>query len=204
VLHKDVQGLRTIGLDGFMSCQVQRLFFPTGLGMAVLGRTLWNRKLSYAEIARDHMQACFGADGELVLKYLTQLSKLFAPPVLRGEAKPETALEGWRKIPAVVDQMAPTIARNLEAPHPCHAHSWRLLADFGELCLLQSEALVARHSGADDWQEAAREVLAWVRTNEKRLQHVLDVFEFALTFGGLLGLCREELLGHGRPPAADS
>jgi len=198
VLHRDVQGLRTIGLDGFMSCQVQRMFFPTGLGMTVLGRTLWDRKLSFGEIARDHMQACFGADGELVLKYLTQLSKLFAPPVLRGEAKPETALEGWRKIPAAVDQMAPVIARNLDAPNPCQAHSWRLLADFGELCILQSEALVAKHTGAEDWIEAAREVLAWARTNEKRLQHVLDVFEFALTFVGLLGLCRDELLSRRR------
>ncbi|MCE5237088.1 DUF4838 domain-containing protein [bacterium] len=202
VLHRDVQGLRAIGLDGFMSCQVQRLFFPTGLGMTVLGRTLWNRKLSFGEIARDHMAACFGADGELVLKYLKQLSKLFAPRVLRGEAKPEEALKDWQAIPSAVDRMAPIIARNLGAPDACQAHSWRLLADFGELCVLQSEALVAKHTGSPDWVEAAREVIAWARTNEKRLQHVFDVFEFVLTFGGILGLCREELLALGKPPEA--
>lgn len=197
VLHRDIQGLQRIGLDGFMSCQVQRCFFPTGIGMTILGRTLWNRQPSFKEIVHDYLQASFGADAPHVEQYLERLSRLFAPPVLRGEADPEQAIKGWQAIPKLVDQMAPLIARNLGQGQPAQAHSWQLLADFGELCILQSEALVARHTGTPEAREAAWRVIDWARTHEKRLHHVFDVFEFILTFGGLLGLTREELLRPG-------
>ena len=204
VLHRGrTRACGDIGLDGFMSCQVQRVFFPTGLGMTVLGRTLWDRTLSFSEIARDHIcRPALARTGNSSSDTCSSSQSSSLRQSSRGEAKPETALKGWEAIPAAVDKMAPVIARNLKAPDAGQAHSWRLLADFGELCLLQSQALVAKHTGSDEWVEAAREVLAWARTNEKRLQHVLDVFEFVLTFVGLLGLCRAELLALGKPPDA--
>lgn len=37
ILYQDIVNLKKIGLNGFISCQVQRSFFPTGLAMTVLG-----------------------------------------------------------------------------------------------------------------------------------------------------------------------
>lgn len=197
VLHRDVQGLRSIGLDGFMSCQVQRAFFPTGLGMTVLGRTLWDRRLSLSAIATDHLTACYGEGGEFVLKYLDRLSALFEPRVLRGEAseaETQDCVKGWQSIPEVVAQAGPTIAAGVRAGHPCHRHSWQLLQAFGELCRRLSAALIARHTvGGEEAKAAALELMRWSRTSERRLHHVFDVFEFQQVIGGYLGLSREEL-----------
>lgn len=197
VLHKDIRGLQDIGLNGFMSCQVQRVFFPTGLGMTVLGRTLWNRKLSLDAIAKDHLRASFGEGGEFVRKYLQRLSKLFHARVIRGEASPEEvqdAVRDWRKIPGIVDQAAPVVSEGLGSPEPCHAHSWKLLGEFGAMAKLLSAALVAKHAGTEtEAKAAALALVKWTQKAERRVHHVFDVFEFLLTMGGYLGLSREEM-----------
>ena len=197
VLHQDLQGLRDIGLDGFMSCQAQRVFFPTGLGMTVLGRTLWNRKLSFGAIARDHLRASFGEGGDAVLKHLRTISRLFAPEVIRGEATPEetkAAVKSWKRVPAAVDKMHGAIAAGLKSADPCQAHSWQLLQAFGEYCKLLSAALVAKQGGCPETAKAAAlAALQWVRQTERRLHPVFDLYEFGITLGGYLGLTREEM-----------
>jgi hypothetical protein len=196
VLHRDLQGLHKIGLDGFMSCQVQRIFFPTGLGMTVLGRTLWNRRLSLQSIAEDYCRAAFGEGGDFVLKYLRTLSRLFAAPVIRGEgteADRQAALEGWRKIPAILEQAEEAITRGLQSADPCRTHSWELLREHADFCRLLSAALLKKHEGsAEEARTAALQVAAWAQRRERRLHHVFDVFEFLLTMGRYLGLTPED------------
>jgi len=198
VLHDDVRGLGKIGLNGFMSCQVQRVFFPTGLGMAVLGRTLWDSSLSLDAIATDHLAACYGEGAQDVEAYLKSLSKLFCPSVLRGEGGAEAELaarRAWAKIPAAVDKMQPMVAEGLESPNATQARSWEILGHFGDMARLLSVALVRRSEGAADAEEAAWAVVDWARRTERKLHPVLDVFEFLMTIGGYLGLSQEDLRG---------
>lgn len=198
VLHRDLQGLAGIGLDGFMSCQVQRIGFPTGLGMTVLGRTLWDRRTSLPALARDHYRAAFGEGGDFVRRYLQTLSRLFSPPILRGEGTPaerEAAVASWRQIPALVERAAARLPAGLAAPDPCHAQSWQLLGEFGEMARLLSVALVARAEGSPTARAAALEVVEWARRRERRLHPVLDLYEFLLVAGGYLGLTPQELDG---------
>ncbi len=77
ILHKDIQNLVNIGLNGFISCQTQRAFFPTGLGMYTMGKTLWNRDLDFDSIKEEYFSAAYGKDGSLVSEYLRKLSVLF-------------------------------------------------------------------------------------------------------------------------------
>lgn len=198
VLHDDVRGLHRIGLNGFMSCQVQRVFFPTGLGMTVLGRTLWDSSLKLGEIAADHLQACYGEGAEAVGSYLKALSKLFDARVLRGEASEEEragAVRQWARIPAQVEKLAPLVAARLaEETDPCRKQSWEYLGLFGELATRLSRALVAqREQPAEQARTLAWELVTWVRRSERKLHPVLDVFEFLMTIGRYLGLSAEEL-----------
>lgn len=197
VLHQDLQGLRSIGLDGFMSCQLQRLFFPTGLGMTVLGRTLWDRTLGLREIAADHVQACYGDGGGEVLTVLKQLSKLFAPRVMRNEASAEeiqNCVPGWQRIPKLADKLTALAAAGQSSPVACHAESWRLLGEFAAYCRLLSAALVAKYTApAERGRAAALALVDWARHAEKRVHPVWDLFEFQLTIGRFLGLTGEDL-----------
>jgi len=197
VLHEDIRGLRDIGLNGFMSCQVQRAFFPTGLGMTVLGRTLWNRELTFDEIAADYFAVAFGEEGERARAYLERLSDLFDPPVLRGEGTEEEkqrAVDGWRGVPRTVE--AQDDLRQVAAAESdrCRRHSWEMLACHADLCKLLAAALVDRHSGeAESAKQTAWKVVDWVRQHEGLLHPDLDVFEFLQVIGPILGISGEEL-----------
>jgi len=192
VLHQDAVRLRDLGLNGFMSCQVQRVFFPTGLGMTVLGRTLWNRDLSFETITKDYFRSAFGENGEAARQYCATLSELFNPRLLRGEADEaakKAAPEKLGQVQAAVAEIAPAIERGLALPNPCHAASWRYLQAHTEMVLLLAEALAAKFSGRpEEAQTLGWKLFNWARRKERELQTVFEVFEFQQTLGPILGV----------------
>jgi len=197
VLHQDLQRLHDIGLDGFVSCQVQRAFFPTGLGMAVLGRTLWDRNLSFESIARDYFRSAYGENGAAARRYCAELSKLFDPPLIRGETSARKTASAPRKLAKVgeaVAKIAPAIEHGKQSANPVHAASWRYLEAHTELAFLFATALSAKCKGdAEEAKARTREMFEWARRNETKLHPIFDVFEFQWTLGPLLGIDRAEI-----------
>jgi hypothetical protein len=195
VLHQDVQRLRDIGLDGFVSCQNQRVFFPTGLGMTALGRTLWNRDTTFDQIASDYFAAAFGKGAEEARAYLAACSELIDPRLIRGEAsdaQKQAAQFQLGKVPDLVKQFAPVVDRGLADPSPARATSWRILQLHGEFAQLLAVAM-ARKLAGDDAKEAAWALFEWCREHELDLQPWFDLFEFQQTIGPFLGIPRAEL-----------
>lgn len=190
ILSQDIRGLKDIGLDGYVSCQLQRAFFPTGLPMMAMGRTLWDRDVSYEDVADDYFAAAFGPDGELAKGYLESISFLFDPPYLRGETPricPENA-DDLAKVPGVVDAFLPTVERNLTLENACWAKSWSYLKRSAELCRLLS---MAAEAAARDHKELARaqweETCKYAREHESELHPVFDVSFFISTLSWFFG-----------------
>ncbi len=188
VLAEDMKGLKDIGIDGMVSCQVQRAFFPSGLPMTAMGRVLWNRDLPYEKIASDYYAAAFGPDGKAARKYLEKLTELFDPVYLRGEKPAVDAASARRfgRIEGVINRFEPTIERNIHSDNECWAKSWDYLRHHAVICKTLAEALEAR--AKDDrptmlsaWEQTKQYVLA----NEPIIHPVLDVFFFVRTLGGL-------------------
>jgi hypothetical protein len=209
VLHEDVRRMRGAGLNGIISDQTQRAYFPTGIGMYVMAKTLWDADVQFDELTRDYFSAAFGGDGDACRAYMAKLSHLFNPPYLRGDCAPEdgAAGEGGRatrrraaahgavnddaardlaKIPGVVDAFRPVIERNKRSSDPVQATSWHYLGHHAEIATRLAAALQARARG--NWTEA---ISCWDRTadyvqrHEGELQPVLDVFLFVTTLGRL-------------------
>lgn len=181
LLGRDIKALKQIGLNGFVSCQVQRAFFPTGLGMYVMARILWNSGLTFEEIAADYFNAAFGDDGYLCKHYLEQLSLLFDPEYLRGE-KPSLSLENAEKlsrIPALIKQFRPIIKRNLHHPDMCRRKSWEYLRYHSDISYELSRIMREKAFGNN-----IRSLIIWenlktvISKNEDRIQSVFDLFEF--------------------------
>ncbi len=193
VMHEDVRELKNINLDGFVSCQIHRLGMPTMLIQTVLGRTLWNRSTSFNAIADDYYQAAFGRDGKKVRAYLKELSKVFDPPLLRGERNTAPAkrasLRKIKQIPAVIDEFSRVIERNTggaEGADRSRAQSWTYLKHHATLCLAMTPVLeaIAREESAD---VAMTHLIHVARRLEKRTHRVLDTFNFMRTIGDLVG-----------------
>lgn len=197
VLHQDCANLKAIGLDGMVSCQNQRVFFPTGLGMTVMGETLWNRTRDFDDIAAAYFSAAFGDKGESVRRYLKSVSERFNPRVLRGEGSTEekaAAPTQLDSIPELVDSMRTDIHDGMNDSNPCRAASWRYLDAHADFIVRFAEALSTRLRGTEDEARGkVWELFSWCRENEPRLHTVFDVFEFQITIAPLFGLSRNEV-----------
>ncbi|MHB9036386.1 MAG: hypothetical protein ACYC64_06940, partial [Armatimonadota bacterium] len=192
----DMKGLKDIGLDGFMSCQVQRVFYPTGLPMTVMGWTLWNREAKLDDIEADYFKTAFGHDGLACKVYLKTLSELFDPVYLRGTSqypfpgKPMVdpqAAERLTKVQAVVDAFLPVIDRNLNNKDQCRAKSWFYLKSHAEFCKLLASAYQVRATGDTSAAYARWEQFKqYVREQEPVIHPAFDLYWYFYRVEGTL------------------
>jgi hypothetical protein len=195
-IHQDVKNLRTLGLNGFVSCQVQRAFFPTGLPMYVLGKTLWNDRLEFDTLAKDYLEHAFGKDGNRVGEYLATLSDLFNPSYIRGE-KPRMdsrALTKFVHIQEVIDDFHPVIQKNISSQKiPCQTESWELLQEHAWFasCLAQVLERLASNDqkkAFTQWSDLKKRL----GIAESRIQKVFDLYEFVVAMQAFLFSMDEE------------
>ncbi len=185
ILNEDIKKLVSIGLNGFISCQVQRCFFPNGLGMTVLGKTLWDNSLAFEDIADEYFRVAYGADGDKVKEYLRRISAMFNPPLLRGDAdrSDKKAHETYSQIEDFVRSFEPVIKSNMNHSDPALARSWDHLDFHSEFCIRYSKVIEARLSGdIEKTRKLWTELKDFMCRNEDRIQPVFDIYEFFETF----------------------
>lgn len=184
ILYEDIKNLSKIGLNGFNSCQVQRAFFPTGLPMYVMAKTLWNTNISFDDIAIEYFNASFGTFGPKVLTYMKTLSDLFDPYYIRGEKSftDPDALAKFKKIPDAINSFGETIQKGMQYPSHSVAQSFYYLYIHAQGAILYAKFLELAASSAIEEAKAKRtEYFNYYRRNELAIQKVFDVFEFINT-----------------------
>ena len=190
-LFRDMQGLHKVGLNGMVSCQNQRVFFPTGLGMTAMAEALWNENADFDAVAQKYFRDAFGRDGEAVRSYMQQLTEAFDPVYIRGEkpwVNPENAAK-LASVPGILEAHQALITKNAadqSLPRGVRA-SWRYLQYHSELCALTAHAFLLKAQG--NFKEALvalEEVLRYAQRQEKRLHRVFDVLLFQETIARAL------------------
>lgn len=176
ILKEDVENLHGIGLDGYISCQTQRAFLPNGLGMHMLGTTLWKGTLDFEAEAASFFRKTYGEDSEACRAFCCRLSELFDPPTLRGEKPVAGKQEDYKEVIRLVREFEPVIRKHLDDENICHQRSWELLLFHGRLCTMLAQVLSAV---ADGQMEAAKEkwtkVRDFIRRNECRNHFEFDM-----------------------------
>lgn len=183
VLFKDMKHLDKYNLNGMISCQNQRVFFPTGLGMIAMAEALWNKDTEFEMVSEKYFQDAFGENGKDVMTYLSTLSELFNPPYLRGECaviNAESALK-YAKVETVVTEFKSVVNDNLAKGNLYDAQrkSWENLIEHGELCILLSK--IFENTSRGEFDNADKEFEAaidYARNIEAKLHNVFDVCLF--------------------------
>lgn len=76
ILYDDIAALEKLGLNGYMSCQQLRTFFPNALPDYVMGLALSGSQLECSDIVEDYFSHAYGSGCGEVMDYLDSLSRL--------------------------------------------------------------------------------------------------------------------------------
>jgi len=87
IIYKDMKALKSLGLNGNISCQVQRSFFPNGICMYIMGKTLFDTSLNYDEMVDEYFEASYGEFAKTVKNYLYEISILVPHKYMRHETE---------------------------------------------------------------------------------------------------------------------
>ncbi len=142
-VYEDIQGLKYMGIDGFVEDGSQRSFFPNGFAIYLFAEALVNRDLSFEEIAEDYFSHAYGEDWKQAYAYLEKLSNTFDFPYMAGERSkdlsiskyydPERAM-GFDNVKEYTQQLREICEQHMQMPTRPQTVSWRLLLKAIEFC----------------------------------------------------------------------
>jgi hypothetical protein len=183
VMGEDIRRLPAMHMDGFVSCQVLRSYFPHGFPMYAHARLLWNPRQKTDDLAREYFGGSFGAGSEAARQYMATLSRLFAPLHLGSDVLFGAESEAKRAAVANVARVAPTVAdfrpvidRGLSGPDAAQRQSWKYLGLHAEMVLKLAEAVQAKAAGQQKAADARwKELIQMVAERESETDAVLDI-----------------------------
>ena len=184
-IYQDVQNLKTIGLQGLISCQCQRAFYPTGLAVTVMAKTLWNAGADFEQMTLEYFMDAFGADGNLCRSFMSSFSELFTPQYLRGEIMQPTEeiRKGYRELEGVCEAYEELLQGHRPPMYESQKKSWDYLRYHKTITLMMARMMAYRCSrdmeGVHNVWENLKE---YIRVHEAQLQPIFDLYEFIQTF----------------------
>jgi hypothetical protein len=177
-LFEDMKSLSDIGLNGMISCQLQRCFFPTALPMKMMAAALWDKNCDYEQMANAYYLSAFGPDGPLVRRYMQTISEQFSiyegPSHGRGAKIIGTLCRDYEQVKQCVLAFQPIIDRNEQINAPWHA-DWQILRIHSQYVLRIAEALEQVQRGDDTGaQKTIAKMLDEINRNELTIQKAVD------------------------------
>ena len=156
LLHKDMCELELIGLNGMISCQLQRTAFPIALPIYAMAKGLWDKNSRFEDVSAEYFEAAFGNDGKIVENYLATLSDLFDTDFIRGEKKLETE-EAVAKLLKAKAYMKDFYEKEISLKTDI-SPDWKYLACHVEIADAFANMLIARIKGEEDECQRLKEV----------------------------------------------
>ena len=178
-IHADVKALQMLDMDGMMSCQVQRAFFPTALPFYMMAATLWNRECDYETVAKEYYEAAFGEDGNLVGQFMQKISDLFVlydgPFWVDASRIYGPFCKDYEEAKRIMDEFTMIVKRNLDKEKTTKKE-WALLKLHGEYLayIVRSMELLEKHKDVEA-KENLEQFLKFMKQNEIEMQRVFDV-----------------------------
>ena len=192
ILCEDVSYLEKAGLEGMISCQATREYFPTGLGLYSYAETLWDKDKDFDEIADEYLEASFGEKWQFVKKYLQTLSEVseyqehrYYPDVPRVYIKKRCE---WTR-----EYLGSTLPqRTVDVKNPVQKESWKYLnlhAEFLKKFTYLVEAL--DENDLDKAENLVDEIHKYLCSIEEEVQPVWDIGGFASRYKFVISKLRE-------------
>jgi hypothetical protein len=191
VIYSDVKSLKTIGLNGMISCQVNRASFPTSFCMYVMGKMLYDNQLEYEDIKNEYFTSVFGEKSDVAINYLQGLSQKISFKYNRGELNGYVGNEYVLNLKGAKDfinkMSADIILAYEDYKGTQQERAWRNLKYSTDIYLKAVEILIQKASGADTehLKSLSSDFSNYIWSIEPILQKDLDVFFFNMITTGI-------------------
>lgn len=196
---EDLQRLHLLKLDGFVSCQMQKTFYPHGLPLYAHAKLLWNPEKLADELSREYFEGSFGKDWAPALDYMQTISSLFSPKyfyskgwlsrffeVQYSDAQIREARNNLLQVEEATRKFRSIINTNLKNNNPTQQLSWKYLSVHSGMIIHMANVLLARDEGRQADEKAAWKALRdYIVDNEDITEEVFDVFAFQRIFPSL-------------------
>lgn len=195
VLSEDIKNFESLGIKGFISCQLQRDAFPTSIGMTTMAKTMWNKDADFDKIREKLYSSAFGKDAvKPLMEYFSTFSDCFDLALIKDEAsghdvidktadKSKDAAELKEKMLKALDAMAefkPIIEAHFTNTDPCQLYSWKVLHMHNHIYSLLAQSIIARIDGNyKEADELCEQSIDFAFKNEDFLQPVFDCFLYS-------------------------
>ena len=187
IIKKDVAGFEKLGLNGEISCQLQRAFFPHGYSQTVLGLELCGEKTD-SDFKKRFFGGVYGDLSEKSLVFFEQTAKNLPVDYFRYDI-PEVCFsvsESAKAESLLVAEFSAEIAEELKKTKKSEEKSnLEILAVWLKYVGMLSEAIGQKARG-EDCEEKNREVLDYLKSNELAVQPYYDVFYASVTVASIL------------------
>ena len=186
VLHRDIRNLPELGLNGFLSCQVQRAFYPNGLTFYAMGRTL-AAPLSFEEIKDEYYSAAFGKYETFAKDFYSFIEQNVSFAYMKEEISFGEAMPGFIE--------AKEYLAKLLDDFPCTDNSTPLEKESMEILRFAAEniyrllnVLLMKANGEprEVIEKANEERKEFFNKNEMRFQPYADGFFVNMITGGII------------------
>jgi len=190
ILFEDMKNLDKLGLNGMISCQVQRAFFPTGLAMNAMAAALWDKDQSFDEFAESFYQDLFGEHASEMSEYFETLSRLFQPPYMRGEQEDINAKTAgvYAAIQEVLFKMSQRLTdHRKQEVETCRQRTWDALIEHSQLSAFLADALSSKAKGDQvKAEEHWERVVSYANSIEPLFHDLFDVKYFTDVLGRVI------------------
>ena len=172
VIYDDILNHDKIGLSGIVSCQSQRSFWPNGLGMYVMAKTLWyGDEIDFDTMLQDHFKNEFG-------EFDTEFKVFFE--TLSLKVKNHEGMKTLQEIKAIAEEMKENISKMKKADAPLWQKKSIDYAEyFCKLLPLQMDAEMAtEEKGMANAKEDWRTLATFLQKTEDEVQPVFDMQQY--------------------------
>ncbi len=179
IIHEDLSHYDQTKFTGLVSCQGQRNFSPTALGMQMMARTLWNKDCDFDTECEDILKAEFGSSYQKAKEYLETMSECGMPHILRNEK--HILSEGnegmFQKGVDYSREFLPVIDEELEKAEGIQKLSWSNLKFSAELNRMLLEGYLDTVQKGAVNHEIPKKIIEFVNRNEWENRLYLDGYE---------------------------
>ncbi len=158
-IYEDIQGLKAIGVDGYVEDGSQRSFFPNGFAMYTYAWTLFDRSLSFEELKEDYFSHAYGEDWKKAADLLERMSETFDFAWFAGERSADEEkgkyynpahAEQLKKIAALCEEELELAKEHQFMPTRPQSISWLLLRRHAEFAEGLAAVMAEKAAGNDD------------------------------------------------------